>query len=96
MGKSSRHSEDIIAQRYKIEKTIGSGGVADVFLAFDLRDNRQVALKRIHSHLVGQEKARDSIRTEYELCRNLSHPGIVELYDLIEDGRSAGMSLVME
>ena len=96
MGKSSRHSEDIIAQRYKIEKTIGSGGVADVFLAFDLRDNRQVALKRIHSHLVGQEKARDSIRTEYELCRNLSHPGIVELYDLIEDGRSAGMYLVME
>jgi serine/threonine protein kinase len=96
MGKSSRHSADIIAKRYKIEKPIGSGGIADVFLAVDLRDDRQVALKRIHSHLVGQERARDSIRTEYELCRTLNHPGIVELFDLIEDRRSARMYLVME
>jgi serine/threonine-protein kinase len=66
--------------RYAIERMIGEGGMATVYLARDLRHNRSVALKVLKPELaavVGAER----FLTEIETTANLQHPHILPLYD---------------
>ncbi|MDH3207639.1 MAG: serine/threonine-protein kinase [Gemmatimonadota bacterium] len=66
--------------RYEVEREIGEGGMATVFLAKDLKHNRNVALKVLKPELaavVGAER----FLAEIETTANLSHPHILPLYD---------------
>ncbi len=66
--------------RYAIERPLGEGGMATVYLATDLRHNRQVALKVLKPELaavVGAER----FLAEIETTANLQHPHILPLYD---------------
>jgi len=66
--------------RYAVEREIGAGGMATVFLAKDLKHNRNVALKVLKPELaavVGAER----FLTEIETTANLQHPHILPLYD---------------
>src|ERR687896_1215171 len=69
-----------LSTRYAIEREIGSGGMATVYLARDLRHNRRVALKVLHPELsavIGAER----FLKEIELTANLQHPHILPLFD---------------
>ena len=66
--------------RYRIERELGEGGMATVYLAEDLKHDRRVALKVLKPELaavVGGERFLAEIRT----TANLQHPGILPLFD---------------
>ena len=69
-----------LAERYRIEREIGSGGMAAVYLAEDLRHHRQVAVKVLRSE-VGNQVGVDRFLREIRIAANLSHPNILPLFD---------------
>src|SRR4051812_36524316 len=69
-----------LADRYRIERELGAGGMATVYLADDLRHHRKVAVKVLHPDLaaaLGSERFLAEIRT----TANLQHPHILPLHD---------------
>ena len=69
-----------LAERYRIERRLGAGGMAIVYLASDLRHDRPVALKVLRPDLaaaIGAERFLQEIKT----TANLQHPHIVPLHD---------------
>ncbi|MEO6209099.1 MAG: serine/threonine-protein kinase [Gemmatimonadaceae bacterium] len=77
---SSRESGAVIAGRYQMEREIGRGGMATVYLAHDIRHDRLVALKFIHAE-VADAQATERFRREIALLARLQHPHILPLYD---------------
>ncbi|HTJ24415.1 MAG TPA: protein kinase [Gemmatimonadaceae bacterium] len=69
-----------LADRYAIERQIGEGGMARVFLARDLRHNRSVALKVLRPDL-GAVVGVDRFQAEIEVTANLQHPNLLPLFD---------------
>jgi tetratricopeptide (TPR) repeat protein/TolB-like protein len=69
-----------LADRYRIEDEIGSGGMATVYLAEDLKHNRKVALKVLKPDVADAVGSKRFLR-EIEVAANLSHPHILPLYD---------------
>lgn len=74
-----------INDRYEIIKTIGEGGMANVYLAEDTILNRQVAVKILRGDLASDEKFVRRFQREAISASSLSHPNIVEMYDVGED-----------
>jgi tetratricopeptide (TPR) repeat protein len=78
-----------LAGRYTIERELGRGGMATVYLAKDERHGRRVALKVVHSgpapHVAGSGAAR--FQREIEIAARLTHPHILPLHD---SGSAAG------
>ena len=69
-----------LADRYRIERELGAGGMATVYLAEDLRHGRKVALKVLRPELaaiIGPQRFLSEIRT----TANLQHPNILPLFD---------------
>ena len=66
--------------RYTLERRLGRGGMATVYLARDLRHRRSVALKVLHPELANALGA-ERFSREIELAANLSHPHILPLFD---------------
>lgn len=80
--------------RYEVLKRIGSGGMADVYMAKDHKLNRNVAVKVLKSEYVEDEKFLKKFQTEAQAIASLIHPNIVNIYDVGEEG---GVSyIVME
>ena len=71
---------EALADRYRIEKEIGRGGMASVYLAEDLRYRRKVAVKVLREELA-HALAHDRFLEEIRTAARLSHPGIVPVYD---------------
>jgi serine/threonine-protein kinase len=69
-----------LADRYTIDREIGSGGMATVYLAEDLKHHRQVALKVLRPELAAA-LGPDRFLREIEIAANLRHPHILPLYD---------------
>jgi serine/threonine-protein kinase len=74
-----------LADRYTLERPLGRGGMATVYLARDLRHRRPVALKVLHPELAFALGAERFLR-EIEMAANLSHPHILPLFDSGEVG----------
>ena len=66
--------------RYAIERLVGEGGMAKVYLARDLRHNRQVALKVLRPDL-GAVVGVDRFQSEVQVTANLQHPNLLPLFD---------------
>ncbi|MGD8361217.1 MAG: protein kinase [Gemmatimonadota bacterium] len=69
-----------LADRYRIEREIGSGGMATVYLAQDLKHNRKVAVKVLRPE-VGHQLGVDRFLREIRIAATLSHPNILPLFD---------------
>src|SRR6185437_15266591 len=69
-----------LADRYRIERELGRGGMATVFLAHDLKHDRPVALKVLHPHLA-QILGPERFLREIRLCARLQHPHILVVHD---------------
>ncbi|HET7585851.1 MAG TPA: protein kinase [Gemmatimonadaceae bacterium] len=70
----------VLADRYRIERELGAGGMATVYLAEDLKHHRRVAIKVLHAELsavLGPER----FLKEIELTARLQHPHILPLFD---------------
>ena len=76
---------ELIDNRYKIIKSIGEGGMANVYLAVDTILNRNVAVKVLRGDLADDEKFVRRFQREALSASKLSHPNIVEMYDVGED-----------
>lgn len=74
-----------INDRYEIVKTIGEGGMANVYLASDTILDRKVAIKVLRGDLSSDEKFIRRFKREALSVSNLSHPNIVEVYDVGEE-----------
>ena len=75
----------LIDNRYKIIKSIGEGGMANVYLAFDTILEREVAVKILRGDLAEDEKFVRRFQREANSASSLKHPNIVEVYDVGED-----------
>jgi hypothetical protein len=71
-------------ERYRIERKLGSGGMAEVFLATDEKVGRHVAVKVPHSHLLGDETFVERFHRETRSLIRLEHPRIVKILDVGE------------
>ena len=74
-----------IADRYQIIKSIGEGGMANVYLAYDTILDRDVAVKVLRGDLANDEKFVRRFQREALNSSSLSHSNIVEVYDVGED-----------
>ena len=74
-----------INDSYQIIKTIGEGGMANVYLAYDTILERNVAVKVLRGDLATDEKFVRRFQREALSASSLSHPNIVEVYDVGED-----------
>jgi serine/threonine-protein kinase len=75
-----------LARQYRVERELGRGGMATVYLAHDLRHKRPVALKVLHPELAAT-LGPDRFRREIEIAARLLHPHILPVHD---SGEAAG------
>ncbi len=75
----------MINDRYQILRMIGEGGMANVYLAYDTILDRNVAVKILRGDLADDEKFVRRFQREAIAASSLSHPNIVEMYDVGED-----------
>ena len=73
--------QTIVNKRYRILSRIGSGGMADVYLAEDLLLGRQLAVKVLHHHFAEDQEFVERFRREASSAAALSHPNIVGIFD---------------
>ena len=80
MGDSFDRVKSALADRYCIERELGAGGMATVYLAEDLKHHRKVAVKVLRPELsavLGTER----FQREIEIAASLNHPNILQLLD---------------
>ena len=68
--------------RYEIQELIGFGGMAVVFKAYDVLENRYVAVKILKEEYLNNEEFRRRFRNESKAIAMLSHPNIVKIFDV--------------
>ena len=83
----------LLGGRYKLGEMIGTGGMADVYIAQDIRLARQVAVKVLRSDLARDPSFVARFRKEALAAAGLNHPGIVAVYD---SGEEPAPYIVME
>ncbi|MEE8116678.1 MAG: serine/threonine-protein kinase, partial [Gemmatimonadales bacterium] len=69
-----------LADRYAVQRELGRGGMATVFLALDLKHDRNVAIK-VMGHDAAQQMGAERFDREIKTAAKLSHPGILQLFD---------------
>ena len=75
----------VLAQRYEIERLIGSGGMACVYMVHDRIENRHVALKLLHAAYAKDRNYVDRFIQEAQLMRKVDHPNVVRTFDIAHD-----------
>ena len=78
----------LLANRYQLQQTLGSGGMAMVYKAWDTRLERPVAVKILRHDFSNDQTISERFRLEAKAAANLSHPNIVTVYDFgLDDGK---------
>lgn len=70
---------------YQILKSLGKGGIGEVFLAYDPKNDRQIALKRLLPELESNVQKRGQFLNEALILKRLKHPCILPIYSTTED-----------
>jgi serine/threonine protein kinase len=89
-------SDTLFADRYKLDRRLGVGGMATVQLAFDTRLERYVAVKLLAEHLAEDSSFVSRFRREALAAARLVHPNIVQVFDFGLDRETARNYIVME
>jgi len=85
---------EVVADKYRIERLLGSGGMAEVYAAINIRTDRRVALKWILPALAASHEVLARFRREALAAGRINHPNVVTIFDVVEHQGSA--CLVME
>jgi tRNA A-37 threonylcarbamoyl transferase component Bud32 len=84
--RDSLDPDTVLAGRYKIERMIGSGGMASVYLASDLHlENKKIALKVLHSQFAEDKSYVKRFLREVQLMNKVSHKNVVKTFDIGTD-----------
>jgi len=75
----------LLGDRYLLDGLVGSGGMAEVYRARDLRLNRIIAVKTLRSELASDQVLRERFRREAQSAASLSHRAIIAVHDTGED-----------
>ena len=75
----------LLGDRYLLDELVGSGGMAEVYRARDLRLNRIIAVKTLRSNLASDQVFRERFRREAQSAASLSHHSIIAVHDTGED-----------
>ncbi len=78
---------------YSLGERLGAGGMGEVYQAYDQRLDRWVAVKLIRPESAENETARERFRREARAAARLSHPSIVQIYDIVESDESDAIIL---
>lgn len=78
--------ETLLSNRYQLIKSIGKGGMGEVFLAFDKRCEREIALKQIRQDLQNHPHIRKRFLKEAHITSQLMHPAIIPIYSIEMEG----------
>jgi serine/threonine-protein kinase len=89
-------TDQLFANRYRLERRLGVGGMSTVQLAFDTRLERYVAVKLLAEHLAADSNFVARFRREALSAARLVHPNIVQVYDHGTDEASGRQFIVME
>ncbi len=85
---SSEPKPGDIFGHYKIERSIGSGGMGEVYLAIDSRLGRQVAIKTLPAEIADDPDHLKRFRNEALAAANINHPNAATIYSVEENGSS--------
>ncbi|HIX65764.1 MAG TPA: protein kinase, partial [Candidatus Anaerotruncus excrementipullorum] len=80
--------------RYEILELCGIGGMANVYKAYDLLENRVVAVKILRDEYLGNEDMRRRFKNESKAMAVLNHPNVMRVYDVCFSDKM--QSIVME
>jgi serine/threonine protein kinase/Tfp pilus assembly protein PilF len=83
----------ILLNRFRIERLLGSGGMGEVYLATDERVEDRVALKTIARLLAPSHSIRRRFIAEVQSARRVTHPNVCRIHELFEDGETAFFSM---
>lgn len=90
-------SAPLLAGRYRLDKRIGQGGMAEVWVAVDEQLDRRVAVKWLKSNLASDPVVAERFRREAIAVAQLHHPNIVGVYDVVShEGRQAVVMQLVE
>jgi tRNA A-37 threonylcarbamoyl transferase component Bud32 len=76
----------VLAGRYRVRSTLGTGGMAVVYKAEDAILGRCVALKTLHRHYAEETSFRSRFKQEARVMASLDHENVVKVYDICQDG----------
>ena len=85
-------NRQIVNRRYRVERRIGEGGTAEVYLGFDIVLNRRVAIKTLRPQFAANRAFRLRFEREAQQAARFSHPNIISIFDVGEDG---GLPFIM-
>ncbi|MBQ4324093.1 MAG: serine/threonine protein kinase, partial [Clostridia bacterium] len=83
----SQLSGSVINGRYRIQSTLGIGGMSVVFRVYDLQEDREVSLKVLRADRLGDQESRRRFYNESRAIALMSHPNIVNVYDVNFEGK---------
>ena len=88
----------VLAHRYRLERRLAQGGMAEIWLGTDLSLARQVAIKVLKPALASDPVVAERFRREAIAVAQLSHPNIVAVYDAVDDtiGGEKRQAVVMQ
>ena len=89
-------TEQLFADRYRLDRRLGVGGMATVQLAFDTRLERYVAVKLLAEHLAEDASFVSRFRREALAAARLVHPNVVQVFDFGLDDATSRNYIVME
>jgi serine/threonine-protein kinase len=75
------HSGTVVDERYRLDRKIGTGGMADVWLAEDTELDRQVAIKILHDRFAQDKEFVQRFQREAQSAAGLQHPNVVGIFD---------------
>ena len=78
---SSSHVGKVINGRYRLISSLGRGSLGEVYLADDIRQRRQVAIKVFDGTQIGQEEFKSQFRERTEIVASLKHPNLISIID---------------
>src|SRR5947208_7160895 len=73
---------ELAAERWRIVRLLGAGGMGEVYEAEDTELHERVALKALPSRLAGDSEAVARLRREVQLARKVTHPNVCRIFDL--------------
>jgi len=79
-------ADQLVVDRYRIEREIAHGGMGVILRAYDTRLNRVVALKMLRPDATRDTQLRNRLAAEARTASGLNHPGIATVFDFVEQG----------
>src|SRR5262245_21926728 len=81
---------DLVASRYRVVRFIARGGMGEVYEVEDLELGVRVALKTVRPDAEGDRHSAERFKREIQLARQVTHPNVCRIFDLVRHTRASG------